>query len=150
MAIEENGWNLPVAFYFQVTIGNDVIAFKEVSGLESEMELETIQEGGSNEFEYKVPKQVKHGNLVLKRAMLPADHTVVNWFNDVLSNGLSVPIVPANIKISLLDKEENPVYNWDCLKAFPVKWQVDSLDAEKNSVLIETMEFAYQSIVRSS
>ncbi len=146
---EEDGWDLPVAFHFNVSIGPYDVAFKEVSGLDSEMELETIQEGGVNDFEYKVPKQVKHSNLVLKRAMLPMDHPLVLWCESVLDSDLSQTIDLVNIKINLLNENRMPIYNWTCSDAYPVKWQIDSLDAEKNSILIETMEFAYTTLKRT-
>ncbi|WP_430406312.1 phage tail protein [Fluviicola sp.] len=60
-------WELPVAFYFQVKIGNEEFAFKEVTGLSAEIETESVKEGGMNEFTYLLPKQLKHGNLSLKR-----------------------------------------------------------------------------------
>lgn len=146
---EEDGWNLPVAFHFSVRIGLFEVAFKEVSGLDTEMDMETIREGGVNDFEYKVPKQVKHGNLILKRAMLPLTHPVVLWCESVLDNDFSQPIIPVDIKISLLNENRLPIYNWVCSTAYPVKWQVDSLDAGKNSILIETMEFAYSTLKRT-
>ena len=39
-------WELPVAFYFQVKIGNEEFAFKEVTGLSAEIETEPVKEGG--------------------------------------------------------------------------------------------------------
>lgn len=158
-------WKIPVAFYFQVEIGPDEVAFKEVSGLSSEMELETIQEGGVNEYEHRLPKQIKHGNLILKRALMPvAGNSMVKWIRDVLEDGnFFHPItqlfpLTQNIRISLLslrkkpgDEEEMetvPIYRWECTHAYPVKWETEGLDAEKNSILIESVEFAYSSLKR--
>lgn len=46
----------PVAFYFNVTFeGLIETSFQEVSGLQLEMETETIKEGGENSFSYQVP-----------------------------------------------------------------------------------------------
>lgn len=66
-----NNWDLPVAFYFSVRLGFLELPFKEVSGLQVELELETIPEGGVNTHQHRLPKQLKHGNLVLKRALQP-------------------------------------------------------------------------------
>lgn len=142
-------WNIPVAFHFEVKIaGMGVIPFKEVTGLSSEIELETIFEGGVNDGEYKLPKHVKHSNLVLKRALILLDNAFVTWIKETLYNNLSKPVVPKDIQISLLNQEREPIYNWTCTKAYPVKWETESLDAEKNSILIDSVEFAYSNLKR--
>lgn len=157
-------WKIPVSFYFQVEIGSDGIAFKEVGGLNSEMEVETVQEGGVNEYEHRLPKQIKHGNLVLKRALMPVkDNPIVTWIKSILEGGAffsgQQDPLARTIKISLLSlkiiKEDNkevtkkyPLYVWECAQAFPVKWEAEALDAEKNSVLIESVEFVYSTLKR--
>lgn len=169
-AIDVN-WTIPTSFYFQVTIGDDEIAFKEVSGLSTEMELETIQEGGINEYEHRLPKQIKHGNLVLKRALMPvSNNTAIEWIGKIMNEGSFFDItgrtlpLTRTIHISLLSVEREevmkdgkvieikdkaiPVYKWECANAIPIKWEVDTLDAEKNSVLIESLEFVYSTLKR--
>jgi len=51
--------------------------------------------------------------------------------------------------VSLLEKEGKPIYTWSCANAYPVKWEVESLDSEKNSVLIESLEMAYTTLKRT-
>ena len=65
---------LPVAFHFTVAItgsGTSVpdAAFQEVGGLEAEIEIETVVEGGENRFAHRLPKPVRHPNLTLKRGL---------------------------------------------------------------------------------
>lgn len=141
--------NLPVTFYFQVQIGTEEVAFKEVSGLHAEMELETISEGGLNTYQHQLPKQMKHGNLTLKRAQVSLDSALITWVKGILEGDFSAVIQPKNIIIKLLNANGNPAYTWTCENAFPVKWEIDTLDAEKNSILIETLEFTYRSLKRS-
>lgn len=138
-----------MAFYFEVEItGCGKIPFKEISGLTSEMELETVREGGNNDFEYKLPKQVKHSNLVMKGALNIVNVNFVTWISNTLYSSLAKPVNMRDITISLLDKEGAPIYTWVCTKAYPVKWEAEALDAEKNSVLIESVEFAYKILKR--
>lgn len=141
--------DIPVSFYFQVKIANEEYAFKEVSGLQTELEVESLFEGGVNDFEYKLPKQVKHGNLVLKRSLIPQDCNLIRWVRKVLEGDLSQPIRPLEIVISLLGSDGNPMYTWTCRRAYPVKWSVENLDSEKNSVMIETLELVYTTLQRS-
>jgi phage tail-like protein len=145
--MKTNNWDIPVAFYFQVLIQNGDFAFKEVSGLSTEFETETIVEGGNNDYVHVVPKNVKHGNLVLKRALKPVKKDDVVWLSSFFY-GLKFPISTVSITINLLQRDGTPVYSWNCENAYPVKWEVDGLDAEKNSVLIETIELAYSKIER--
>lgn len=141
-------WELPVAFYFQVTIGNYEYAFKEVSGLTAEMEIEPIREGGVNNYVHHLPKSMKHNNLVLKRALHPVKQEDVKWIQRILEGNLELLLSTKNILVKLLDSNGLAIYTWSCENAYPVKWEVDNLDAEKNGVLIETMEFAYSQLKR--
>lgn len=142
-------WDLPVAFYFKVEIEAEEVAFKEVSGLNVEMETEAVTEGGLNTYQLYLPKQMKHGNLVLKRGLLPLKSSLISWIKEVLEGDFTKQVMPKEIIIKLLNEKDDPVYTWTCKTAFPVKWEVDSLDSEKNSVLIETLEFSYASLKRS-
>lgn len=141
-------WELPVAFYFQVTIGNQEYAFKEVSGLSTEMETEAIQEGGVNNYVHLLPKKMKHSNLILKRALYPVSQEEVKWLKGILEGNFEVAIATRPILVKLLNSEGTAIYNWSCENAYPIKWQVETLDSEKNVILIETMEFAYSQLIR--
>jgi phage tail-like protein len=141
-------WNLPVAFYFSVNIDNEVIPFKEVSGLNVEMETEAVNEGGINTHQHQLPKQIKHGNLVLKGAKFPLNSEFISWVKGSLENDFGMPVKPKIATVNLLNEEGKPLCTWTCANAFPVKWEVDSLDADKNNVLIETIELSYSTIER--
>lgn len=144
---------LPVSFYFQVEFLDDkslgIISFKEVSGLNSEIELESISEGGVNDFEHKLPKQVKHSNLILKGAVVLINNGLITWAKNMLRGNFDIPIVRKDVKISLLNEKHIPIYNWICHNAYPVKWDVEPLDSEKNSVLIESFELVYETLERT-
>ncbi|MCC8143663.1 MAG: phage tail protein [Tannerellaceae bacterium] len=143
-----NNWDLPVAFYFSVQLGFLELPFKEVSGLQVEMELETIPEGSVNTYQHRLPKQLKHSNLVLKRALRPVISTDVLWIKGILESDFSGSFLPQDIFISLMNEKGFPTYNWICTGAFPIKWDTEALDSQKNSVLIETIEFSYAQLIR--
>lgn len=144
-------YGLPVAFYFQVEFSSmkNPLSFKEVSGLSLEMELEAIKEGGLNTYEHKLPKQVKHGNLVLKRALRAIKFKDAAWIRDALERDFTTRITLQDIIVKLLNEKGDPISVWTCRKAFPVKWEVDPLSSEKNEVLIESIEFSYSTITRT-
>ncbi|MCD8167312.1 MAG: phage tail protein [Bacteroides sp.] len=141
-------WELPVNFYFSVEIGVLKLPFREVSGLTLEMETEKIREGGENKFELQLPGRVRHPNLVLKRAMQPVDNKEVEWIKDILERDYTKPVKTQYVFIKLLNEKGKPLASWYCSRAFPVKWVVEPLNAEKGEVLIETLEFAYSYLNR--
>jgi phage tail-like protein len=52
---------------------------------------------------------------------------------------------PSNVLITLFNESGVPIGGWVFKKAYPVKWSVSDLDAQSDSVLIDTMELAYSS-----
>lgn len=154
-------WTPPVSFFFKVNFGKAKeeipdTSFQEVSGLETSFEFDTVEEGGENNFTHQLPKKVKHGNLVLKRALEPASSPLTKWVKATLEDGFTQKIAPRLITVYLLgvpfgeDKESGaPVLaSWQCSNAYPVKWTVNPFQAEKNELVIETLEFCYNELKR--
>jgi phage tail-like protein len=143
----------PVVFHFAVAVdgatANEDGAFQEVGGLESEIELETVVEGGENRFVHRLPKPVKHPNLVLKRGIASSQSQLVTWCKAVLEADFAEAIAPRGIVVSLRDAEGEPLRSWSIGNAFPVKWSVDGFGGMKNEVAIESMEFAYNTLKRT-
>ena len=139
--------NPPLAFRFGVlflaggTVPNLLdIMFQKVSGLSTTVETETIQEGGQNFYSQQLPKKIQHENLVLERGLVVGSLLVLE-FNAAMS---LFKFYPSNVLVSLIDSTNIPIASWLFIKAFPVKWSVSDLDANTNSVVIETMELSYQ------
>ena len=123
--------------------------FQEVSGLSVEVETETLNEGGENRFEYKLPKRAKYPNLVLKRGLL-TNTALLNWFKSAMNAyflAVTIPPLdfqPSDILITLLDEADQPVAIWNVVQAYPLKWSMSDLKSSENAVVIETIELAYQ------
>jgi len=134
------------AFYFKVvfaaTMGNADTSFQEVSGISSEIETESIVEGG-NQFVRQLPKSIKHSNLVLKRGVAAMSSPLVVWCRAVMESNFMLPIVPASVSVYLMNENKIPVRAWVFAEAYPVKWNVDSFNSTKNEVAIETVELSY-------
>lgn len=148
-----------VAFYFDVSItgsGSGVDAsFQDVSGLSIEMETETYVEGGGNAFVYRLPKGVKYQNLVLSRGIASAASPLITWCREVLEGGLAKGISTRSLRVSLLapmnsTRASGPkaLHSWLFTDAYPVKWQADSFNSQKNDVAIEKIELAFSSFRR--
>lgn len=152
MAQQTNVWVPPVSFYFKIVFqGAPKIvdsAFLEVSGLREEMEVTEVQEGGENDYFHRVPKRVKHGNLVLKRALEPLDNSLEKWVKDTLEGGFARKIKPRNVVVMLLGADGKAARCWWCSHAYPVKWEVSGFNAQDNKLAIETLELCYNLLER--
>ncbi len=145
----------PAAFYFEVVFvgepGMDA-AFQDVSGIKAEMEFEDVEEGGENRFKYRLPKSVKHSELVLKRGMADKASPLVQWCEDVLLK-YKFPIETKDIEVHLLGydektKDTKTISGWSFGNVYPVKWEIDGFKSEENKVAIETISFVYNDLNR--
>lgn len=151
--------DFPVGFYFQVSIldmealsiemgglhlpGSD-IAFQEISGIEQEMNLKEVKSGGENRFKYRLPEGVTYKNLVLKRAAVVKFSPLAVWCTATLESGFALPVIPLNLQVQVLNAEGETCLSWTFVKTYPVKWSFSDLKSQENSILIETLELAYQ------
>lgn len=126
-------------------VNKNDMRFQDVSGLTAEMGIEEIQEGGENRFSHRLPIRAKYANLILKRGML-TDSGLIKWFVDAIEN---FEFTPSTVLVKLLDENHQPLVTWNFIKAWPVKWVVSDFKGAENSIVIETIELAYQYFRRS-
>ncbi|MCZ7384206.1 MAG: phage tail protein, partial [Candidatus Methanoperedens sp.] len=115
--------------------------FTDVSGLSIQTEVDSIREGGVNDFEYKLPRGTKYTDITLKRGLI--DWELYNWYKDVI-NGI---INRKSGAIYLLDHQGNQVMDWYFFEAYPVKWDVSSFNATSNTVASETLVLTHHGVV---
>lgn len=146
-ALVGKGGYPPSAFYFKVvfsaTMGMSDTSFQDVSGITSELETETVTEGGENRYQLQLPKAVKHPLLELKRGIASATSPLVVWCRSVFEMDFAVPIVPMPIAVYLMDENQVPIRAWTFANAFPVKWEVEGFGSTKNEVAIEKIALSY-------
>jgi phage tail-like protein len=150
----------PVGFFFKVifqgqfqgsNLAQEAVetSFQSVSGLNAELQTETLKEGGELRFEHILPMRSKYTTLVLKRGLVE-DSKVVKWCMDAIVN---FDIQPMDMLVQLLyfkrpddkiaaDKSE-PLITWNVVNAWPKKWSVSDFNAEQNSITIESLELNY-------
>ncbi len=137
------GYYPPVGFHFRVefvNIGNDNdMRFQSVAGLTVEYDLETFKEGGENRFEHKLPARTKYSDLTLKRGLL-TDSKVIGWCLEALRDRV---FKPAQVNVSLLNEQHEPLKTWHLSRAWPKKWSVSDFNAGENALVIETLELSY-------
>lgn len=114
--------------------------FQTVSGLSVEYDFEEFKEGGENRFAHKLPVRTKYADLVLKRGML-TDSMIVRWCINAFQNREFKPI---DVHVILMNEKHLPLRAWSVVHAIPKKWSISDLNANENSVVIETLELSYQ------
>ncbi len=144
----------PASFYFALSFSGissqTDAAFQEVSGITADMETEEVACGGENRFKYKLPGQIKYGNLLLKRGFITTSSDLAKWCNETIGGGLIKAISPKTITVKLLGKDGKPMVSWDFLNAYPVKWGISEFKSMENAYAIETLEFAYNYFKKNS
>ena len=140
------GYYPPVGFHFRVEFSdiskndNDT-RFQSVTGLSVEYDMETFKEGGENRFEHSLPVRTKYPDLVLKRGYLVSGSDIFKWCKKAFQER---EFQPANLIISLLNENHEPLKTWNVVGAWPKKWSVSDFNAESSAIVIETLELRYQ------
>ncbi len=135
------GFRFSVVFFAGGVIPNPLdILFQKVSGLNATVNTSAVEEGGQNLYSHRLPGRIQYDNLVLERGLVVGSPLVIE-FNVAMS---LFKFSPSNVLVTLLDEAAIPISGWLFMNAYPVKWRVSDLDATANTVVIETLELAYQ------
>jgi len=134
----------PVGFHFRVTFTGKgglhaETSYQEVTGLSVEIPTEDIVEGGELRFVHKLPTTPKYPNLVLKRGLL-VNSALRTWIEKAINEFTFSPVL---VTVALLNNNGDAQMSWVIHNARPVKWEVSSFDSTNNSVVIESLELAY-------
>ena len=117
--------------------------FREVSGLEGNIELKSYAEGGRNGYMRQFPGEVRWPNLVLSRGVIDSN-LLWEWYEDV-SRGI---IQRRTLVVMLLDASGLPAMYWTVMGAIPAKWTGPRLNATSDEIAVESLEFNHQGISR--
>ena len=135
------GFRFNVLFFAGGITPNPIdIHFRKVSGLSTTVETTAVEDGGQNLYTQLLPTRLSHDNLVLERGIIFGSPLALE-FNIAMSQ---FKFAASNVLVSLLSHDSIPISSWLFFNAYPVKWSISDLDAESNSLVIETMELTYQ------
>lgn len=133
------GFHFLVVFEIFPQLPND-FRFQEVTGLTTDVNLDTYNEGGENRFVHRLPGRTKYADLVLKRGMTLVSG-VAAWCLDSIEN---FNYQPTNMLISLLNEQHLPVSSWYVVHAIPIKYDISGLHAEQSKIVIESITLRYE------
>lgn len=130
-------------YSFQVVLGAvtgykpEAISFARVSGLQSGLDFEPLQEGGYNSDVHILHNPAKsNGTLTLERGVAQKK----GWM-DRMKPGVHLGTW---LRISLIDtKTKKVVRSYSIADGVVTKWELSPLDAMGHEVLIEKLEIQY-------
>lgn len=139
MSVEEKLHTvLTASFRFVVSIdGLAVGAFTECTLPSIEWEMEQIKEGGLNSSVHQIPGQRKPATLSLKNGIGIVDD-LLDWCIATMNEKFERRNVTVTMHNSMLE----PVMTWRIQGALPMKWSAPQLQADSNTVAIQTLELA--------
>ncbi len=133
---------------FAVEIDSIVVAsFKECSGLNGEIQVETYREGGVIDYEHKLPGLATYGNLTLKSGVANA-MDFWKWYYKTTMGTIErkqVSVILYNHHRS--DGKLGEGMRWNLLDAFPVKWEGPTFSASDANVVVQSLELAHHGII---
>lgn len=144
----KTAYPLPV-YNYRVQIGEDSVAFSEVSGLAVSHETTTYKEspvesGAPGPRVMAMPAQSQAPTLTLKKGVVSgvSVQTLYNWIG---SKQLHL-IEKKDITIHLCDENGDPLISWVVSNAFPTKLEAPGFDANSNDAAVESMELSADSV----
>ena len=139
---QNNVWPLP-KFYFEVSFGDSIANFQEVSGLDTETQVIEYRQGDSSKFStVKMPGIAKFSNVTMKKGIFVNDNNFWKWFDAIKMN----TIKREKVTIQLLDEAGSPTMTWILTNAWPTKITGTDLKSDANEVAVETLELAHEGL----
>lgn len=124
--------------------------FQEVTGLELEMDVKELMEGGRNDGVIRRVGRAKFPNLVLKRGMLhPAEGKVSSelwgWLQGIVEGRRPVARYDGVIDVLSADGQD-VVATWTFERGLPAKLTGPQLNAKTGEVAIEELTLAHEGL----
>ena len=124
--------------------------FQECTGLQIDMDVHEITEGGRNDGTVRLAGRGKYTNIVLKRGMLyPVGGTAVSeiwgWLQGILSG--QRPVVRYDGVIQVLDAASGATTaTWVFDRGLPAKVAGPTLNAKSGEIAIEELTIAHEGL----
>ena len=131
-------------FLFEVE-GLEICQFSEVSGLSVEVQVESVEEGGENQFVHKLPGRMSWPNITLKRGIVDGDNLFA-WLGKSSGEGYAgnnSKLERRSAAITLLALDGSRLRSWNLADAFAVRWTGPSFAATSTEAATEELEIAH-------
>ena len=136
----------PFGATFLVEIdGHNAGQFREVSGLEINIEFDEIMEGGQNGYVHKLPGRMTWPNIVLSRGVTQSD-LLVAWAQETSGEAFASSgnkLRRATVAITMTSSQGKRLRTWEVEGAFPIRWTGPQFSSDSNDQLVEELEIAH-------
>ena len=117
-------------------------AFAECDGLEMNLEVKTIREGGANDRQIRLNGMVAYGQLTLKRGMTDS-FDLWRWFHDSVQD----PRLRASAEVVLLAADgQTERVRFLLSRCVPVKIKAPAMNAKDGQIAVEELQVAYETL----
>jgi len=118
--------------------------FKEITGLESEVEVIEYR-SGDDALTRKRPGAVKYQNVIIKvDATDPVAKALAEWYQQVASG----KDIRKQISIIVYDRDNKEVARYNLFEAWPCRWKAPELNSHSDSYAVEEIEFVVERVER--
>lgn len=144
--MSENSIALSTQFKIAMKDYDDVV-FHSCEGLQSEIEVVYLPEGGRAGAARAVRGAPRGGKIafangdVMKKG---SKQSLLDWYLETCD--LSKPLKRQMLTIQLLNSEGQEVRTWQVLEAWPCRWQGPALSRDSQGLTVEYVEFAHEGI----
>jgi phage tail-like protein len=123
--------------------------FQEVNGLEMEMDVSDLLEGGRNHAVLRRFGRAKFPPLVLKRGLLvgtegKADLRLWQWMQDLLDGVRPIARVDGTVRVRSPDDSVRATWTFE--RGLPIKLRGPELNARSGEVAIEELSIAHEGL----
>lgn len=124
--------------------------FQECTGLDLEMDVAELVEGGRNDGVIRRVGRAKLQNVTLKRGMFFSENGQVNrdlwdWLQKILSGARPVPRYDGLIEV-LDGATDTPLATWQFERGLPAKVAGPQLNAKSGEIAIEELVIAHEGL----
>ena len=143
---------LPTGKFLIEVEGMEIGRFAEVSGLSVDVRVESVEEGGENQFVHKLPGRLEWPNVVLKRGVTKSDN-LFDWLSKTAGEGFAGAggkLTRRSAAIVLLGTDGTRLRSWTLSDAFAVKWSGPRFAATSTDAATEELEIAHHGFKAAS
>jgi phage tail-like protein len=125
-------------------------AFQEVSGLEIELDIKELREGGRNDGVVRQVGAAKYVPLVLKRGMFHSaqgrlDREIWAWLQSIAAGTRPIPRYDGLVEVYTRAGDE-VVATWQFERGVPQRVRGPALDARTGAIAIEELHIAHEGL----
>ncbi|HEY4333608.1 MAG TPA: phage tail protein [Ilumatobacteraceae bacterium] len=132
------------SFLFEVD-GLEIGSFQQVSGLQVQIAVEDIEEGGENGFTHHLPGRMSWPNITLKRGVTQTDN-LLDWLNKSSGEQFASAgnkLTRSSAALTLMGPGATRLRSWEFVDAFAVKWTGPDFASTAAEMASEQLEIAH-------